>query len=306
MATRTADVEPEIEGLFRLPLGEFTAARNALASRLRKEGATEEAERVKGLAKPPISAWAVNQLYWRDRKRIEALLEIGERFRKAQAAQLAGRASDLRELLNERRNALSALMKEAGRMLEEANHAASPDVTRRIMTTLDALATYGRVAGAPRAGRLTDDLDPPGFEALAALVPRGRGAGVGAPSRILRFQQQHPPRGKRTKTAEDQAALRARARAAVHEAEKALREAQRDAARAEAALKKAAGRARTVQNEFREVEAQYERLQADLREANKEAHRVAEEAENAAQRVADAERELERARTALEASERTD
>src|SRR3954451_19713893 len=53
-------LEQEIERLYQLPLEEFTPARNALA-----KGSTEAA-RIRALAKPPIGAWAVNQLYWTD------------------------------------------------------------------------------------------------------------------------------------------------------------------------------------------------------------------------------------------------
>ena len=304
MAKGTADLEPDIDALFQLPLTEFTASRNTLASRLKKEGRSEDVDRVKGLAKPSASAWTVNQLFWRHPKEVDALLAIGERFRKAQAAQLAGKSSDMRGLLNERREALSGLMKHASAILRESGHNPSPDITRRITTTLEALATYGDTPGAPRAGRLTDDLDPPGFEALAALVPRDGGKKPSEPTRVLEFrQQERARRGKDKKSADDQAARRAKARAAVKEAEQALREAQRDAERAQSALKKAAARAKTAQQEKDDIEARYEKLQAEAQEATKEARRVAEDAENAAQAVTDAERALEKARSTLETVE---
>jgi len=53
--------------LFRLPLSEFTAARNALAAKLKKDGDSEESDRIKALSKPPVSAWVANQLYWKHR-----------------------------------------------------------------------------------------------------------------------------------------------------------------------------------------------------------------------------------------------
>lgn len=305
MAKRTADVEPEIDNLFKLPLTEFTAARNALATRLKKEGRPDEADRVKGIQKPPASAWTVNQLYWRQPKDIEELLRVGDKFRAAQAAQLAGKSADMRGLLNERRDALSALMKHAGLVLREAGHNVSPDTTRRIMTTLEALATYGDTPGAPRAGRLTDDIDPPGFEALAALVPRGDGGKNAAePTRVLQFrQEERARRSKGKRSAEDQAARREKAREAMREAEKSLKEAQREAERAEAELKKAAARAKAAQKEKEEFEQRFEKIQAEADAATKEARRVAEEAENAAQAVTDAERELDKTRAALEALE---
>ena len=73
----------DLDHLFQLPLGEFTAARNALASKLKKAGRAEEAEKVKRLLKPPASAWTVNQLYWRHGKELSALMDNGDRFRAA-------------------------------------------------------------------------------------------------------------------------------------------------------------------------------------------------------------------------------
>jgi hypothetical protein len=304
MAKRPSDLEAEVDSLFQLPLTDFTAARNALASRLKKEGRGEESERVKGIQKPPASAWTVNQLFWRRPKDIDTLLKVGDRFRAAQAAQLAGKSADMRALLNERREALSTLMKHATSILADSGHNASPDATRRIMTTLEALATYGDTPGAPRPGRLTDDVDPPGFEALAALVPRSDGGkDASEVTRILQFRQEERARKKAARSAEDQAARVAKAREAVSDAEKGLEDAQHEAERAEAELKKAAARAKAAQKEKEEIEARYEKLQAEADAAAKEARKVAEEAENAAQAVADAERELEKARTALEALE---
>ena len=306
MAKRSTGNDIDIDSLFQLPLGEFTAARNALAARLKKAGKSDEAERVKGIQKPPASAWAVNQLYWRHPKDIEALLATGERFRKAQAAQLAGKNADLRDLLNERRDALSKLMTHASAILREAGHAVSPDATRRVATTLESLAAWGRTEGAPRAGHLTDDLDPPGFEAIAALVPRpGGGKGRSEPSRLLQFKQQERARAKQRKTAEDEEAKRARAREAVQTAERALRDAQQEAERAEAALKKAAARAKAAEKDKEEVEKRYEKLVEEAQAASKEARRVAEDAEEAAQAVTDAERELERARAELASLEQS-
>ena len=182
---------PDIDGLFQLPLAEFTAARNALAGKLKKAGKDEEAERVKALPKPPLPAWVVNQLYWRHRKAFDRLIDAGERFRKAQGAQLSGKNADLRGPLDARREALSELTRLAAGVLRPAGHNPTPDLMRRVTTTLEALATYGSHPGAPPAGRLTDDIDPPGFEALAALVPQvGRTKRSGEePTRVIPFQQ---------------------------------------------------------------------------------------------------------------------
>ena len=65
----------DIDALFQLSLPEFTAARNALASRLKKGGQAEQAEVVKALQKPPISAWTVNQLFWKHRAAFDSLVD---------------------------------------------------------------------------------------------------------------------------------------------------------------------------------------------------------------------------------------
>ena len=76
---------------------------------------------------------------------------------------------------------------------------------RRITASLEALSAYGTLQGAPRAGRLVDDVDPLGFDALAALVPRvGDSSRAPAPSKVLAFQKE-PKRlaGGKKKSADD-------------------------------------------------------------------------------------------------------
>src|SRR5262245_59519642 len=98
---------PDIDALYKLPLTEFTASRNALAGRLKKAGRTEDGDRVKALVKPSGPAWAVNQLYWQQRQLFERLIDSGDRLRKAQASKLAGRSGDIRGALDALRETLS-------------------------------------------------------------------------------------------------------------------------------------------------------------------------------------------------------
>ena len=301
----------DADALFQLPLIEFTAARNALASRLKKAGRADEAEQVKGLAKPSVSAWVVNQLYWRHRDAFDALMAAGERFRTAQAAQLAGKSADVRAPLEARRTALAHLARLAAATLRDAGHTASPETMRRITTTLEALSVYGGLPEAPPSGRLTDDVDPPGFETLASLVPSvGRSSRGDEPTRIIPFQQQ-----ARKKTGQKSAATGSRdprqqeeerraqlavAKAAVTQAESTLRDARRTAQQAETVLKKAAARAKEAEKEKVAAEQRLEKAAAAADDARKEARRVAAEAEEAAQAVEDAELALEKAQREME------
>lgn len=282
MARRASNIDSDIDALFQVPLSEFTAARNELAKRLKNEGRALDAERVKALAKPPAPAWAVNQLYWQDPKSIERLLALGERVRKAQTGQLKN--ADLRELLDEKKEMTAALVAKAAAILEEGGHAASPDATRRVSATLESLAAWGDTEGLPKAGRLTADLEPPGFDTLVAIM----GGKKLETAKVLTFRAPKP-------RAEDAAATRARLREAVQSAEKALREARRDAERAASALAKANARAEAVEKQKQEIEARYA-------EAKEEARAASSEAKNAAQTVAAAERSLAKAKDVLETS----
>ena len=87
-----AKLNDEVDELFKLPLTEFTDARNELAKRLKQSGRVNDANLVKTLTKPPVSAWTVNQLYWNHRDEFEVLLAAGQRVRKAQ---VSGSASKL-------------------------------------------------------------------------------------------------------------------------------------------------------------------------------------------------------------------
>jgi len=315
---RGQESQAEIDALFQAPLADFTAARNALAAKLKKDGDAAAADRVKALGKPSISAWVANQLYWHHRKAFERLFAAGDQFRTAQAAQLAGKSADLRGSLDARREALAELTKHAGEILREAGHPSSPDTMRRIMTTLEALATYGEQPEAPQAGRLTADVDPPGFEALAALVPRGAHAarsakspdGTHAPPRVIPFNQPKPEPAKRKAGDEKEEARRreaerrarqAQASKELHEAERALTSARRAAERARAAMRDAAARARDADKAKAALESRFEKLSAAAEAARQDARRVASEAEQAAQAVDDAERAVQRARAAVDA-----
>jgi hypothetical protein len=304
----------EIDDLFKLPPVQFTAARNALAAKLKKDGDAAAADRVKTLGRPSISAWIANQLYWRHRKAFDRLLAAGEQFRKAQAAQLAGKPGDLRGSLDARRETLSELTKLAAEILRDTGHPPSPDTMRRVMTTLEALATYGEQPDAPQPGRLTADVDPPGFEALAALVPRAghRASAAADKPRVIPFSQPKPEPARRkgadTKEEErrreaERRAKEAEARKELRDAERALADARRTAERARVAMKAAAAAAKAAEKAKAALEAKFEKLSAAADTARQDARRVASEAEEAAQAVDDAERAVQKARAAVAAVE---
>ncbi len=296
-----------IDELYQLPLAEFTPARNALATRLRKSGKTADADEVRSLVKPSIPAWAVNQIYWKHRPAFDRLLTSGDRLRKAQSSTLAGKAGDVRGALDGVREALSELSRLAANELEAVGHNASAGAMRAVTATLEALSAYGTAATAPHVGRLVDEVDPPGFETLAALVPSSGGAASGdTPSRILQFQPPAPPPKRKTgedkeeRREEERRAKAAAAKAAVQEADKNLREARNAAQEAQSALKKAAANAKDTEQAMIEAEQVLDKAAKEAHTARQLARRLAAEAEAAAQAVDEAERALTRAKKAVE------
>jgi hypothetical protein len=278
--------EPDIDQLYRPPPDQFTAARNTLAKRLKAEGDREAATKIASLVKPNVSSWAVNQIYWRDRRVFDALLDAGEQLRKAQSARLAGRRSaDLQKVSRERQEAFDAALKSGFGFLREIG-SANPAMRDRIARTLEALGAYGRSSPDTARGRLTADLDPPGFEALAALAGTRSTA---PPLRLVKPAAASPPEPasagrsakgagpRRAKTEEKrdrQETQRERARRAKHAAQ--LREARSRLTRDEAALRlrrsedeSASGRHEEALKTEREAAADLERARRTLDEAEK-------------------------------------
>src|SRR5437899_4426387 len=144
-------LDDDIDALFKLPRTEFISARKALAARLKKNGLVSEAEGVKALAKPSISAWTVNQLYWRHPEAFDELIATSQRFRQAQTT---GKMVNMREALDARREALSRLSDLTTEALRAAGHNPSLDTLRRIATTLEALSVATSISDRPTFGRL--------------------------------------------------------------------------------------------------------------------------------------------------------
>ena len=80
----------EIDGLYGLPLDEFTQARNELARSLRKDGRREEAAEVAGLRKPTPPAWVVNQLVRERRSEVRHSSTALRRSRRAPRTAIRG------------------------------------------------------------------------------------------------------------------------------------------------------------------------------------------------------------------------
>ena len=286
-------LDDEIDDLFQLPVAEFTSARNALAARLKKEGRANDAERVKLLAKPSVSAWAVNQLYWDHRDAFDQLIATGKRFRHGRG----GKAVNMRESLDARRDALVQLSELATELLRDAGHNPSQDTIRRVTTTLEALSAYALLPDGPTPGRLTNDVDPPSFESLASLMS---GGGVITPAPTKSSSSVSRKAAIIADVRKIRQAKIAAAKVSLQDAKRSLTEARAKAQSLEATQKKANAEAKEAEKQRRDAEQRLEKATAASKESARRAQSVAAEAEEAAQSLEDAKRTLEEATKELE------
>jgi hypothetical protein len=168
------NLESELDGLYALPLEQFTKARNDLAARLRKAHQDDVAAAVHALKKPSTVAWAANRLAREQPKQVDTLLQAAERLRAAQQRSLGGKASadEVNEASAAEREALRALLSSARAALGAR---ATPPFLERLSQTLRAAAIDNSSRTLLQRGRLTEELKAAGFGPLEAVAPsRGR------------------------------------------------------------------------------------------------------------------------------------
>jgi len=288
-----SELDQELDELYGAPLERFVAARTELAARLRAKGDTAGATRIKALPKPSVSAWVVNQLHRKRPELLEALFDASGDMREAQRDALAGHGGEsLRDATHAQRDAISKLTAAARALLEASEHAATDTTLDRVASTLQALGTSGWPEDG--AGRLSKDLDPPGFDALTGLL-----TGAPAPSREKRASRAAEPEEEKEERAEERRRReqRAEAEAALAQAKSGVKAAQRDAEKAEATRERAAERAETSRRRAEEAE----REAGEALDRAKTAERAADEAEKEAERAT---REIARAEAEVVAAEK--
>jgi hypothetical protein len=235
MATskQQANLEQAVDRLYGLPVAEFTSERNKLAARLRKEGDKQAADEVKSLKKPPLAAWAVNQLARKERMKIRALTEAGEQVRKAQSKLLGGGSPQLLQDADQRFSKVSADLRDAaGALLAQAGHPASEALLDRVRQTLRAAVLNDADLERLKHGRLVEELDPAGFGGLV------EGAKTPRRSRPAREEKRKRERVAARNQLNEQRDVVTAARAELREAEKNASEATKSVREAEKRLER--------------------------------------------------------------------
>ncbi|HWI18329.1 MAG TPA: hypothetical protein VNT81_11315 [Vicinamibacterales bacterium] len=234
-------LEEQIDQLYQLPLDEFTPARNALA----KESGDAS---VKKLEKPVLSAWAVNQLYWHERKLYDEVIKTSGQLRTAHQQMLAGKAADVKAAEVFHAESMRKAKAAIRTFIERAGNTASDAMMTPITEMLDALPTTDT------PGRFTKPFRRTGFEALHGVTiaarPVDRGVPKAAPAKT----------GKDSSAEEAEEARRQReeilmAKERLRFADAAQREAEAALERAERALERAERTRERVEKELEEAAA---------------------------------------------------
>jgi hypothetical protein len=226
------NLDKEIDRLYGLPLDRFTAARDTRVKELRSGGEREAADHLKQARKPTVTAWVANQLARNERMNVRALLTAGEQLRDGQAELMRGGKPDgLRRAEESERRAITALL-DAGRELVDG------DATlRKLESTLRAAAVDPEARLLLERGRLTKELSPSGFGLAGMPAPPKRRAPAKA--------------AKPDAAAERRKRDLAKARAALQEAERQSRAADREAEKARKDLQKAEEQVRSLERSNR-------------------------------------------------------
>jgi hypothetical protein len=302
-------IDTDIDRLYQLPPDEFTAARNALAKEAGAEGAD-----VRRLAKPPIAAWAVNQIHWKRRDIYDALIAASNELRKLHKAILSGRRADIREPAKVHDEAIDAALKAALAILQEEGHPVTDATRQAILTTLRALP-----ADDP-PGRLTRTLQPGGFEMLAGLSiaspksdasigsfrPKAEATKAEA-TKAEATKREAGTRGKALPPAKARTdpKVAAQAKASHEAAARAVREAEQAASRAEFEAARLTREAAKAAKEVEESREALEAAQQALGDAKAAAATTARAREAADRRAKEAERALDAARRAFKGGGRS-
>lgn len=152
----------QIDELYRLPLAEFTGARNTLAKTL----SASDKKQVAALVKPSLPMWVINQLYWQDAPTYNALTDAAEKLRAVHRSALSGGKADTRNADQLHRTTVDKAFAKAIGIAQKSGVRLTDAVRDTIRRTLAALP------GDESAGRLTRPPEPAGFSLLTGIKPR--------------------------------------------------------------------------------------------------------------------------------------
>ena len=232
------DPDSALDELFSAPTAEFTSLRDDMVKQARSSGDVDLVARLRGLRRPTVAAWLVNQVARRHPDDVARLAEVGEALRAAHH-DLDG---DRLRALSARRQEINATLTGYARAVAEAaDHPFGDATAEQVARTWTAAATDQDAADAVRAGRLT--IAPsPGEQDWLAVAVAGPAPARKASNQSKQAETVSARPAPAERQAPDRAALRAaradldKARRALDKARRAEETARRDATAASAAV----------------------------------------------------------------------
>lgn len=299
-------MDDDLAAVLATPPGEFVAARDALARRLRAERRRDEARAVSGLRRPTFADWALNRVALDQPEVVDAAAQAVAELRAAQEAALEDAGADerlrramvtTREIRARVRSAGEALLRGAGRPATDLN--ALTDRVNELLGHPALIDQWG--AGRLGTGAVGETDLFAGLELPATVRPTTRTAPGKGPAADRRSRRARPPTdadGSTTEPIDAQEALERAAR------EEAARRQRLGAAvqEAEAAFAAANARADEAARQAARADERRERARTEFDDATAEAATAAEAMVAAEADRASARQALERARVALGAS----
>ena len=254
----TQELAAVAEELYALLPGEFVAARNERAGRIKADGDAELARAVKALPKPAAAAWLANTMVRHLTDQLDQVLELGEAMREAQEDL---DAAQLRDLNRQRRQLVAAIVREGRKVAARLGQKVSEAAAEQTAATLQAAMADEGAAAALRTGLLVEPmaavgLDPVELSGVLA-VPEALGAKVPLATR------EKKERTTRRSAKEDAAAA---LRAEIARAEDEALAAERSAATAERELRSAEDQAHRLEARALQLRSEVEELRHRLDE----------------------------------------
>lgn len=247
------DQESELDRLYTAPLDQFIKLRNEFAGRLRKDGNEAAAARIGRLKKPSVSAWAVNQLARTADLDVQRLIKAGVAQEQAQRSALSGGLGGFEAARVEEAAAIR-LLREAARKLLPSTSTVTLD---RVTKTLRAAAATPEGRVLLKQGRLTEDLEPPGFDAFS-------GIGTTQPA-VSRAPSMSAAQKKRLSKIETLLRQKQEADETADRLDNEARDLERKAREAEALAKRASRAAETARQRADAAAAKGQSLEAELK-----------------------------------------
>ncbi|AMM32883.1 hypothetical protein SA2016_2214 [Sinomonas atrocyanea] len=311
---RVMDLAAVAAELYARPPGAFTAARNDRVKQLRREGHRELAQRVARLAKPSVSAWAVNALAVGRPGALGDLVSLGTQLREAQEdldpARLRALSKDRTHLLPE---AVAAARAAAG----EAGVAVSDAAAAEIEQTLRAAMGDEQASRAVQSGLLVRALEGNGLEPVdlsgAVAVPEvlgGPSAPRGGPTQPggRLGGTSNGDTGRRDSTVRTDSGERSKDVAGQRRTQEAKRKAEEERRRAEQLRREERAEAEADRDEaaqaLDEAQAELAGTERDAADAAARARRLADELGSLRARITELEDDLAAAQREAAAAER--